>query len=118
MKTKDAAGLAALFTADGIAVMLAPKLAVTSGQEALQKYAQGLIDAGATSIAFVAQQVEARGNDNGWATGTYTVTIKDKTINGNWVRMFKRENGKWKIAMESFARAAPVEASPPAVSSK
>jgi len=118
IKAKDAAGTAALFTADAIIVILAPKLAVKPGREAIQKHAQSLIDAGLINISFVTQQVEARGSDAAWAVGTYTLTLKDKTLDGNWVRVFKRENGAWKIAMESVARAAPVEGSPPAVSSK
>ena len=31
--------------------------------------------------------------------------VKDKTIQGNWFRILKRESGTWKIAMEAFARA-------------
>jgi hypothetical protein len=40
-----------------------------------------------------------------WAAGNYSTTVKDKTIQGNWFRILKRENGNWKIAMEAFARA-------------
>jgi hypothetical protein len=32
------------------------------------------------------------------------VIVKDKTIEGHWFRILKRENGAWKIAMEAFAR--------------
>jgi hypothetical protein len=35
---KDAAGAASLFTSDALMVMLAPKLAVKSGREAIQKH--------------------------------------------------------------------------------
>jgi len=49
--------------------------------------------------------LELRGNDGLWAAGNYTVTVKDKTVQGNWFRILKRENGNWKIAMEAFARA-------------
>ena len=48
---------------------------------------------------------ELRGNDGVWAAGNYSVTVKDKPIQGNWFRILKRENGTWKIAMEAFARA-------------
>ena len=55
--------------------------------------------------------MELRGNDGVWAAGSYSVTVKDKTIQGNWFRIFKRENGTWKIAMETIARAAAADSS-------
>jgi uncharacterized protein (TIGR02246 family) len=105
-RNKDAAGVASLFTADAVLVMLAPKLAVKSGHDAIQKHHEGLFDAGATNLTMDAQHVEMLGGDAAWVAGTYSVTVKDKTIEGNWVRMLKREAGTWKVAMESFARAA------------
>jgi hypothetical protein len=93
---KDAAGIASLFTSDGLLVMLAPQFAFKPGRDAILKHYQGIIDAGAT---------ELRGKDSVWAAGTYSVTVKDKTIQGNWFRLLKGDNGAWKIAMEAFARA-------------
>jgi hypothetical protein len=46
--------------------------------------------------------------------GNYSVTVKDKPIQGNWFRILKRENGSWKIAMEAFARAGVIDAPPAA----
>jgi hypothetical protein len=54
--------------------------------------------------------MELRGNDGVWAAGNYSVTVKDKPIQGNWFRILKRENGTWKIAMEAFARAGVIDA--------
>jgi hypothetical protein len=74
-----------------------------------------VIDAGATSITLELKNMELRGSDGVWAAGNYSVTVKDKTIQGNWFRILKRENGNWKIAMEAFARAiidAPPAAAP------
>ena len=90
IRNKDAAGAASLFTSDALLVMLAPKLAVKPGREAVQKHIQGLLEAGVTNLTMEAQQVEARGNDAAWAAGTYSLTIKEKSIEGNWFRMFKR----------------------------
>ena len=115
---KDAAGIASLFTADGLLVMLAPKLAVKPGRDAVQKHYEGLFAAGATNITLVVQQVEARGSDAAWAAGTYSVTVKEKTIEENWFRMLKREGGSWKIAMEGFARAGAIDAPAASTSSK
>jgi hypothetical protein len=61
--------------------------------------------------------VELRGNDGVWAAGSYTVTVKDKIIQGNWFKILKRENGNWKIAMEALAHAGAIDAPPPAASS-
>ena len=105
LSKKDAAGIASLFTSDGLLVMLAPQFAFKPGRDAIQKHYQGIIDAGATGITLELKNLELRGNDGVWAAGNYSVTVKDKTIQGNWFRILKRENGTWKIAMEAFARA-------------
>jgi uncharacterized protein (TIGR02246 family) len=112
---KDAAGIAALFTSDGLLVMLAPQFAFRPGRDAIQKHYQGVIEAGATSITLELKNMELRDNDGVWAAGNYSITVKDKTIQGNWFRILKRENGTWKIAMAAFAQAAAVD--PPAGSS-
>ena len=114
---KDAAGIASLFTSDGLLVMLAPQFAFKPGRDAIQKHYQGIIDAGATGIALELKNMELRGNDGVWAAGNYSVTVKDKTIQGNWFRILKRENGNWKIAMEAFARAGVTNAPPAAAGS-
>src|SRR5580700_11180317 len=113
---KDAAGIASLFTSDGLLVTLAPQFAFKPGRDAIQKHYQGIIDAGATGITLELKNLELRGNDGVWSAGTYSLTVKDKTIQGNWFRILKRENGNWKIAMEAFARAGVIDAPPAAAS--
>jgi ketosteroid isomerase-like protein len=108
---KDAAGIASLFTSDGLLVMLAPQFAFNPGRDAIQKQYQSIIDGGATSITMELKNMELRGNDGVWAAGSYSTTVKDKIIQGNWFRIFKRENGTWKIAMETIARAAAADTS-------
>ena len=117
LSKKDAAGIASLFTSDGLLVMLAPQFAFKPGRDAIQKHYQGIIDAGATSMTLELKNLVPRGDDGLWATGTFSVTVKDKTIQGNWFRILKRENGNWKIAMETLARAGVIEAPPAAASS-
>jgi uncharacterized protein (TIGR02246 family) len=107
---KDAAGIASLFTSDGLLVMLAPQFAFKPGRDAIQKHYQGIIDAGVSDITLELKNLELRGNDGVWAAGNYSVTVKDKTIQGNWFRILKREAGTWKIAMEAFARAGAIDA--------
>ena len=118
---KDAAGIASLFTSDGLLVVLAPQFAFKPGRDAILKHYQGIIDAGATSITLELKNLELRGNDGVWAAGNYSVTVKDKTIQGNWFRILKRENGNWKIAMEAFARAiidSPAATPPPPIANR
>ena len=55
---KDAAGIASLFTSDGLLVMLAPQFAFKPGRDAIQKHYQGIIDAGATSITLEFKNME------------------------------------------------------------
>jgi uncharacterized protein (TIGR02246 family) len=107
---KDAAGIASLFTQDGLIVMLAPQFAFKPGRDAIQKHYQGIIDAGASNITLELKNLEVRGNDGLWAAGNYAVTVKDKTIQGHWFRILKLESGTWKIAMEAFARAGAIDA--------
>jgi uncharacterized protein (TIGR02246 family) len=116
LSKKDAAGIAALFTSDGLLVMLAPQFAFKPGREAIQKHYQGIIDAGASNITLELKNLELRGNDGVWVAGNYSATIKDKVIQGNWFRILKHENGNWKIAMEAFARAGAIDASPASAS--
>ena len=114
---KDAAGIASLFTSDGLLVMLAPQFAFKPGRDAIQKHYQGIIDAGASKITLELKNLELRGNDGIWAAGNYSTTVKDKTVQGNWFRIFKREGGAWKIAMGAFAGAGAIDTPPPAASS-
>ena len=114
LSKKDAAGIASLFTSDGLLVMLAPQFAFKPGRDAIQKHYQGIIDAGATSITLELKNMELRGSDGVWAAGNYSGTVKDKPIQGHWFRILKRENGNWKIAMEAFAHAGVIDASPAA----
>jgi hypothetical protein len=44
LSKKDAAGIASLFTSDGLLVMLAPQFAFKLGREAIQQHCQGIID--------------------------------------------------------------------------
>jgi uncharacterized protein (TIGR02246 family) len=112
LNKKDAAGIASLFTSDGLLVVLAPQFAFKPGRDAIQKHYQGIIDAGAGNITFELKNLELRGNDGVWAAGNHSITVKDKTIQGNWFRILKRENGTWKIAMEALAQASATDPLP------
>ena len=72
LSKKDAAGIASLFTSDGLLVTLAPQFAFKPGRDAIQKHYQGIIDAGATSVTLELKNLELRGNDGVWAAVTYS----------------------------------------------
>jgi ketosteroid isomerase-like protein len=117
LSKKDAAGIASLFTSDGLLVMLAPQFAFKPGREAIQKHYQGIIDAGATSIHPRTQ--EPRTTRQRWRMGSGKLygDCQRQTIQGNWFRILKGENGSWKIAMEAFARVGAIDAPPAATGS-
>jgi uncharacterized protein (TIGR02246 family) len=110
LSKKDAAGIASLFTSDGLLVMLAPQFAFRPGRDAIQKHYQGIIDAGGSNSTLELKNLELRGNDGVWAAGNYSITLKDKTVQGHWFRILKRDNGAWKIAMEAFALPGVIDA--------
>ena len=117
LSKKDAAGIASLFTSDGLLVMLAPQFTFKPGRDAIQKHYQGIIDGGVTGITLELKNLELRGNDGIWAAGNYSTTVKDKAVQGNWFRILKREAGAWKIAMGAFAGAGVIDTPPAAASS-
>jgi ketosteroid isomerase-like protein len=117
LRKKDAAGIASLFASDALLVILAPEYAFKPGHDAIQKHYQEIIDTGATSITLELKNLELRAKDSVWAAGNYSITVKDKTIQGNWFRILKSDNGTWKIVMDAFARVGVVDARPAATSS-
>ena len=53
--------------------------------------------AGVTGITLELKNLELRGNDGVWAAGNYSVTVKDKTIQGNWFRILSPRTGLGKL---------------------
>ena len=80
LRKKDAAGIASLFTSDGLLVMLAPQFAFKPGRDAIQKQYQGIIDAGASNITLELKNLELRGNDGVWAAGSIRSPSKTKPL--------------------------------------
>ena len=58
LSKKEAAGIASLFTSDGLLVMLGPQYEFKPGRDAILKHYQGIIDAGATSITLELKNME------------------------------------------------------------
>jgi hypothetical protein len=90
----------------------------TTLRRSLQLSPKGIIEVGAISIITLdLKNMELRGKEGVWAAGNYSVTVKDKPIQGNWFRILKRENGTWKIGMDAFARVGVMDAPPAATNS-
>jgi uncharacterized protein (TIGR02246 family) len=104
LSKKDAAGIASLFTSDGLLVMLAPQYEFNPGRDAILKHYQAIIDSGATSITLELKNLELRAKDSVWAAGNYSVTVKDKTIQGNWFRIL--------VMIDASARLCPPASAP------
>src|SRR5262249_51361161 len=95
LRKKDAAGIASLFTSDGLLVMLAPQFAFKPGRDAIQKHYQAIIDGGVSGISLELKNLELGGNDA--AAGNYSSNVKDKTIQGNWFRIRSARTGTGKL---------------------
>jgi uncharacterized protein (TIGR02246 family) len=105
LKKGDAAAVAALYSAD--AKVLPPESEIIEGRQAIQKFWQGLIDAGVTEMTLQTQEVQAHG-DTAYEVGKYTLTLKgEKPDSGKFVVVWKRENGHWKLHRDIWNTSVP-----------
>ena len=73
---KDAAGLAALYTDDGLLVLPGP---ITTGKQNIEKAWRAVFDAGRTGLHYDIQQVQAEGNIV-WSVGQFTVMARTERV--------------------------------------
>jgi ketosteroid isomerase-like protein len=100
----DAAGIAALFTEDG--VLVSPK-GIHSGRQAIEQFYRDTFNAAAVSGAAL-QTTELHGmGDLAWAVGQW----RNNTEQGNWGSVDERRGGAWQLRMLSF-NTTPPEAVP------
>lgn len=104
----DAAGLAALFTPDG--VFNAPSGVVVKGREAIEKALGGRMKAGWTTESVTTTDAGAAGNAV-WASGDYALTgsgeAAGKTSGGHFGWVLVREGDAWRVAMLTANVSAP-----------
>jgi ketosteroid isomerase-like protein len=105
----DAAGLAALYTADG--QVLPPNGDIASGAAGIQKVWQGAMDAGVKSATLTTLDVTA-GGDLASETGKYELRGADGKVldGGKYVVVWKREGGRWKIHRDIWNTSMPMSA--------
>jgi uncharacterized protein (TIGR02246 family) len=105
---KDAAGIAAQFTADAVFVELLPQLTVMHGKAEIQNHYQQLFDAGAGNFDQKITQVELNADGTVVIAGDYAVAANGKTITGHWFEILRHEVGTWKATLHVFARPQPI----------
>lgn len=98
---RDAAGIAALYTAN--AQVNPPNAPIVKGTRAIQEYWQASFSPDPVTVAVNSTEVESCG-DMAWEVGNYAVTAADgKTLDkGKYVTVWKHEGGKWKLHRDIF----------------
>jgi len=101
----DAAGLAALYTADG--QLLPPNMDAMVGQAAIQAFWQGAMDMGIQSAQLEIVEVEGHG-DTAIEVSKYTLGAGGQVLDrGKYIVIWKREGGQWKLHRDIFNSSMP-----------
>src|SRR3954468_14167632 len=100
---KDAAGVAALYTEDGLLVPPGP---ITTGRQNIEKAWRAVFDAGRTGLRYEIQQVQAEGNVV-WSVGRFTVRAPDESgvlqeRQGNFANIYQWEGDGLKFRVHAF----------------
>ena len=108
---KDPAGIASMFTKDGLHIN-------QSRETDVKTYYESAFKAGFDHLEVKTNRIELLTDDTAIATGDFTITGKDDKgapmkASGQWADTLIKQNGQWKIRMlAGFPNAAPkVEAS-------
>jgi uncharacterized protein (TIGR02246 family) len=97
----NAAGIAGLYTKDGLLVTQSPKVVKTGQQEIEQQY-QDTFKAGIAHDSATADQIWPVGNEL-ISVGEYHLIDQSKSsptkIDGHWTAVYVRDGGAWKIRL-------------------
>ena len=98
----DAAGVAGLYTKDGILVTPSAKI-VKNGQQEITEHNQALMKLGYNHDEGTIDQVSPLGNDEAISVGEYHFTGQGQNgpikSDGHWTALYVREGGQWKIRL-------------------
>jgi uncharacterized protein (TIGR02246 family) len=100
---KDAAGVASLYTEDGILVPPGP---IATGTQNIEKAWQAAFDAGRTGLRYNTQQIQAEGNLV-WSVGQFTVMSPDESGSlqerqGNFANIYQWDGNELKFRVHAF----------------
>jgi uncharacterized protein (TIGR02246 family) len=101
---KDAAGVASLYTEDGLLVPPGP---IVTGRQNIEKAWQAVFDTGRTGLRYDIQQVQAEGNIV-WSVGRFTVMVPDEKgglqeRQGNFANIYQWEGEGLKFRVHAFS---------------
>jgi ketosteroid isomerase-like protein len=105
----DAAGMAAMYTADAQA--FPPNGDIVTGSAAIQKLWQGVMDSGIKGAKLITVDVTASG-DLASESGKYEMSGAEAKVldSGKYVVVWKREGGRWKIHRDIWNTSLPAPA--------
>jgi uncharacterized protein (TIGR02246 family) len=100
---KDAAGVASLYTEDGILVPPGP---IATGTQNIEKAWRAAFDAGRTGLRYNTQQIQAEGNLV-WSVGQFTVMSPDESGSlqerqGNFANIYQWDGNELKFRVHAF----------------
>jgi len=100
---KDAAGVAALYTEDGILVPPGP---IATGKPNIEKAWRAVFDSGRTCLRYEIQEVQEEGNLV-WSVGQFTVMAPDESgalqeRQGNFANVYQWEGDELKFRVHAF----------------
>jgi uncharacterized protein (TIGR02246 family) len=99
---EDAAGIAGLYTKDGILVTLAAKI-VNNGQQEITERNKALMKLGYNHDAATIDQVSPLGNDEAISAKRISLYWPGQNgsikADGHWTALYVREGGQWKIRL-------------------
>jgi uncharacterized protein (TIGR02246 family) len=111
---QDFAGIAGLYTTDGVLVSSAPKVVKTGPQEIEQNY-QNAYKSGLNHLELTVDQVSPLGTDAAISMGEYHLTGQGQNgpmkVDGHWTGVDVREGGVWKIRLATAFPNPPPTAS-------
>jgi uncharacterized protein (TIGR02246 family) len=117
---QDAAGIAGLYTKDGVLVSSAAKAVKTGPQEIEQSY-QGGFKSGLNHIELTVDQVLPFGTDAAISMGEFHLAGQGQSgpmkVDGHWTGVDVREGSTWKIRLATSVPNPPPVASVGAVTS-